>query len=232
MLNRFHGWILSWPFHDLHILLCQKSTCHVLCGTWHCPLDMHKVSFKNARRPGKHIIPEKPDVALVAEGYIQHHQFTPPTRVDGTPYMTEGAQLPSMGWMWVSISLFPCPRRTRTWPSLWNSVKRGESLKTQSLQCLRSHWYCLQSKVNSMPRTDNLLPNRQIISTSPNDCPWPFGSTNCPSAWAMVRFLRPVLNRQSARQTWPIVAATWMTYIPVSPDAVLPGPITIHHSVG
>ena len=41
-----------------------------------------------------------------------------------------------------------------------------------------------------------------------------------------------ILNRQSARQTSPKVAATWLTSVPVSPDAVLFGLTGIHHSVG
>ena len=35
--------------------------------------------------PWEDAIAEKPDEALVVEGSIQHHQFIPPTMLDGTP---------------------------------------------------------------------------------------------------------------------------------------------------
>ena len=53
MLNGVYDWTPSWPVHDLHILLCQKSrrvTCSVECGI---VLDIHNVSSKKARHPLK-----------------------------------------------------------------------------------------------------------------------------------------------------------------------------------
>ena len=99
-------------------------------------------------------------------------------------------RFPSLGWTQASISLYPCPRRTRTWPSLWYRENRDSSLKIQCLHCLRSHTLCLLphsrqrrlcSKVGlghlagrweqypaarsrlGMVRTDIRLPNRTII---------------------------------------------------------------------
>ena len=81
----------------------------------------------------------------------------------------------------------PCLQCTRARPSLWNSVKRNLTLKTQSLQCLRSHLLCIRphtwrhrlwSKVNkghliggSSPHTDEQL--------GWNDCLWPLELTAC-----------------------------------------------------
>ena len=86
-------------------------------------------------RRGKHTNAEKPDVPLVVEGSIQHHQFTPLTMATHT--LIEGPRLPSVGWMHTSISLSPCLRCTQAWSSLWNSMKQHSSLKTHCLQCLR-----------------------------------------------------------------------------------------------
>ena len=52
---------------------------------------------QNAHHPRKYAIVEKPNVALVVEGSIQHHQFTPPTMVDGTPYFDWRATITMCG---------------------------------------------------------------------------------------------------------------------------------------
>ena len=56
-----------------HILLCRKSSRATCCVRRDIVLDIHKVSFKNVRGPGKHTIAEMPDVALVVGASIQHH---------------------------------------------------------------------------------------------------------------------------------------------------------------
>ena len=53
-------------------------------------------TFKSVHRPGKHIFLEKAGVAFAVEGFIQPHQFTHPTMVDGTLTMAEGPRLLSL----------------------------------------------------------------------------------------------------------------------------------------
>ena len=154
MLNEIHFWTPSWPVHDLHILLCQKSNCVRCCVGHGIVLDIHKVSSKNARRPGMHTITEKSDVALVS---IHHHHFASSSMVDGTPYHDWVATVTICGLKARIYQSPSCLQHTRSQPSLWNSVKWDSSLKTQCLQCPRFHFlcillntrrHCLWSKVN------------------------------------------------------------------------------------
>ena len=154
MLNEIHFWTPSWPVHDLHILLCQKSNCVRCCVGHGIVLDIHKVSSKNARRPGMHTITEKSDIALVS---IHHHHFASSSMVDGTPYHDWVATVTICGLKARIYQSPSCLQHTRSQPSLWNSVKWDSSLKTQCLQCPRFHFlcillntrrHCLWSKVN------------------------------------------------------------------------------------
>ena len=108
MLSGVHVWTLWWAVHDLHIIMHQKSSGVTYCVGRGVVLDIHKVSSKNAHRPGKHTIVEKRDVALAVEGSIKHHSsLLPPWWI--TPHtMTEGPRLLSVSWMHASIGLSPC----------------------------------------------------------------------------------------------------------------------------
>ena len=91
MLNEVDVWTTSWPVHDLRILLCMKSSSVMCCSGRDTFMDIHKMSSKNTCRPGKS------DVAYVAEGFIQHHQFTPFTILDATPCHYWGATVTVSG---------------------------------------------------------------------------------------------------------------------------------------
>ena len=137
MLKGIHVWSPSWPVHDLHILLCQKSS-HVTCCVG------RDIVPKCPSPQKRHPIEVMPGVDLVVEGSTQYHQLTPPNMVCEHT-IPEGPCLPSIGWMDIFVSLSPCPRRTWARPSLWKSVKGNLSLKIQCLQCLRTHLLCVLS---------------------------------------------------------------------------------------
>ena len=134
-----HDRALNWPVHNLHILLCLKSSHFTCCVVPSNALDIHQVYSKDACRPRKHTIGEKPNVALTVEGSMQRYRFTPPTMVDGIPNYDWRPWLPSMGCMHASISLSLTISRARS--QVWNSVKQDSSLKTQFFlvpPCVRS----------------------------------------------------------------------------------------------
>ena len=51
MLNGVHVWFMSWPVHDLHIILYQKSSCVTCCVGCDIVFDIHKVSSKKRPSP-------------------------------------------------------------------------------------------------------------------------------------------------------------------------------------
>ena len=106
------------------------------------------------------------DVALAVERSIWHHQFIPPTIVDGSPYNDWGATVTVRGLDARIYWCFPL-RRKRARPSWSNNVKWDSKLNTQCLQCLT-----ISSEFGgSSPRADE---ERRW-----NACPWPFGLTVC-----------------------------------------------------
>ena len=135
MLNWVYVWTLSWPVHDLNILLVQKVCCVTCCMGRGIVLDVHKVMSKHP--------PQDLDIPMLVHDSIHHDQLTPPPWWIAPHTMTDGPRFPSLGWTQALISLSPYLRRTRTRPSLWYRENRDSSLKIQCLHCLRSHTLCL-----------------------------------------------------------------------------------------
>ena len=99
MLNGVCVWAPTWPVHELHILLCRKCIRVTCCVVGGIVVEIHapKVPSKHTHHLRKHTIAEKPNVALAVEGSIQHHQFTPLTMVNGTPYHDWGMMVTVRG---------------------------------------------------------------------------------------------------------------------------------------
>ena len=129
MLDRVNFWTPSRQAHDLRTLLCQKSTRTSWCVGRYTVLYIRKDSTKHVRHPRKHTISETPDVSLTAGS--SNTTSSPQPRWMAPQTMTEGLMFLCVGGVHVSISHPPCLWHTQTWPSLWNSVKRDSSLKTQ-----------------------------------------------------------------------------------------------------
>ena len=171
-----------------HILLCQKSSRLTCCVGRGIVLDIHKLSSKK-KRPSPmeaYTITEKRDVGSATESSIQHHQFTPPTIVDGTPYhhWGWGATVIVRGWdARINLSVPPLVLLCEgARPSLWNSITRDWSLKWPRSHLLHGGvaFDSLQSQSGTpggtprpidrnqkptMPWTDKRLRNRRIIIT-------------------------------------------------------------------
>ena len=175
-----------------HPVMPEKQPSHLLCGAWHCPGHPQIIVEKKKKRPSPmeaYTITEKRDVGSATESSIQHHQFTPPTIVDGNPYhhWGWGATVIVRGWdARINLSVSPLVLLCEgARPSLWNSITRDWSLKTRCLQWPRSHllhggvaFDSLQSQSGTpggtprpidrnqkptMPWTDKRLRNRRII---------------------------------------------------------------------
>ena len=115
---------------------------------------IHEISSINARCPGNHIIAENSGVALAVEGSIQHHQFTSPTLVDGTPYHDWGATVTVRGLdscIYLSLSL----------PAAHTSMITI-SLMTQ----------CLTNSVRSLLPPWWMAPQTRTERPRWYDCPW------------------------------------------------------------
>ena len=127
MLSGVHVRTLWWPVHELQILLPQKSIGAMRCAGHGIVLDIHKVSSKNARCPGKHTIVEKPDVALAVESSIQHHHFTP-LMVDNTPYHDWGAMVTAH---WLDACIYRSLPLPAAHTSMTTTVKREARFITE-----------------------------------------------------------------------------------------------------
>ena len=145
--NWVHVWTPSWPVHDLNILLVQKGCRVTCCKGQVIVLDITQSYVQTPRCPWQHLIPQDLDVPMPVHGSIHCDQLTPPHPPPpwwiAPQTMTDGPRFPSLGWTQASISLSPCPRRTRTQTSLWYRENRDSSLKIQCLHCQRSHTLCL-----------------------------------------------------------------------------------------
>ena len=162
-------------------------------------VDVYKVTSKHPCRPCQHLIPQDLDVPMPVHGSIHHDQLTPFPIVDCTPYHDWRAKISIIRLDTASISLSPCLRRTRTWPSLWYKENLDSSLK---IQCL----HCLSPVLQSEPRTSGWKrrPISGVQKPSPNgpnrhsppksaladeeprwSCSfWPFGTVDgLPVAW-------------------------------------------------
>ena len=151
---------------------------------------------------------EKPDVMLAIEGSIQHHPFTPPTMVNGTPYHDWGTTVTTCG---LDPRIYHLPL-SAAHASTTITVKQREAIliiedtvppvpgippfvgsppHTVALLVIRGQsgtpdgmLRSLVGSLLSMLRTDILLRNRRIIFTRRRRAEmkrlsWPFGSTVC-----------------------------------------------------
>ena len=73
----------------------------------------------------------------------QHHQSTPTTMMDCTPYHNRGTMVTVRGLGACISQSLPSLQRTQSQPLQWNEVKRDASLRTQNLQCLRTNHLCV-----------------------------------------------------------------------------------------
>ena len=215
------GWTPCWPVHDIHILLYQKSSRVTCCVGRGIVLDIHKVLSVVPSPREAHTITDKPDVTLMVVSSIQHHQFTPPTMVAGTPYHDWGATVTVHGLdTLIYQSLLPCGAHEHGHhcETAWTETITEDTVPPMhevppsvpfSSHTAASHVIQSQSGIpGRMPRpiarslftmfrTDKLLRNRRIISEMKR-----FSLSiriNCLSSRVVVRLLRPPRRRWCGR---------------------------------